>query len=253
MTDAQSRSGSNRRTSTRLRRSGARRELISTLAGVKGLAGLPREKLTVLAERMRVRHFEGRTVIHREGDTRGGYAYILLSGIGRLTCLGRKGGRVLLEVLGPGDIVGLPSLMPYARQDVRCEAFTACQVGKIALKRLVEEVIGLPFDHFKHALRLTSGRWWQLLVRHSIFIEQTLQERVVHALRDLALKLSRGDSGNGTVNIDLTHQELAHLVIASRAKVSACLSQLAVQNVIVQEGRNRIIADPQRLDAIAAV
>lgn len=228
-------------------------EVLKTLAGLDGLAGLPRNRLSVLAERMAVRHFDKRTVIHQEGHTKGGYVYILLSGIGRLTCLSRGGGRVLLEVLGPGDIVGIPSLLPYARQNVCCEAFTACEVGKIALKRLVEEVIGLPFDHFKHALRLTSGRWWQLLVRHSIFIEQSLQERIIHSLCELGAKLSVRYPKEKTVSIDLTHQELAHLVIASRAKVSTCLAELAAQNAIVQQGRNRIVIDAQKLQAIAAL
>jgi CRP-like cAMP-binding protein len=222
------------------------------LGTLKGLAGLPRNRLPLLADRMAIRHFDKRTIIHRDGQTKGGYVYILLSGIGRLTCLGRKGGRMLLDVLGPGDIVGIPSLLPYARQNVCCEAFTSCEVGKIPLKSLVEEVVGVRFDHFKHALRLTSGRWWQLLVRHSIFIEQSLQERVIHSLRELGAKLSMGDTNKGSVNIDLTHQELAHLVIASRAKVSACLAQLAAQHAIVQEGRNRIILNPQRLQAITA-
>jgi CRP/FNR family transcriptional regulator len=226
------------------------REVVKTLAKLKGLAGLPRNKLPILADRMAIRHFDKRTIIHRDGQTKVGYVYILLSGIGRLTCVNRRGGRVLLEVLGPGDIVGIPSLLPYARQNVSCEAFTACEVGKITLRSLVEEVVGVPFDHFKHALRLTSGRWWQLLVRHSIFIEQSLQQRVIHSLHEFGAKLGTQNANKTSVSIDLTHQELAHLVIASRAKVSACLAQLAAQHAIVQEGRNRIILDPQRLQAV---
>jgi CRP-like cAMP-binding protein len=227
--------------------------VVKALARLKGLAGLPRNKLPILAQRMAIRHFDKRTVIHEEGRTRGGYVYILLSGIGRLTCLSRKDGRVLLEVLGPGDILGIPSLLPYARRNVRCEAFTACEVGKIALKKLVQEVIGVRFDHFNHALRLTSERWWQLLVRHSIFIEQSLQERVIDSLRELGFKLGGQGPEKTSVSIDLTHQELAHLVLASRAKVTACLAKLAAQHAIVQEGRSRIIVHPQRLQAVTTL
>src|SRR6266851_1895528 len=128
------------------------------LARLKGLSELSAGKLEVLAERIAVRRFRKRSAIYRE-DHVGEGLYIMLSGIAKLTCLNRKGERVLLEVLGPGDVVGIPSLLPDVRHQLRCEAFTDCRLGLLGVKELVEGVVGLPFGDFGVALRLTMGRW----------------------------------------------------------------------------------------------
>jgi CRP-like cAMP-binding protein len=226
-----------------------RSELVETLAKLRGLAGLPLRKLHVLAEQMRIRLFRRDALIYEESQRRQ-YMYILLSGLARLTCLNRKGEWVLLEVLGPGDVVAIPSLLPGVRSNLRFRAFTECRIGLLSPIGLVQDIMGLPFGHFRHALGLTSGRWWQLLVRHSAFMEQSLSERVVLALLDLGSKIGVQDPRKRTLSLDLTHQDLAHLVMGSRAKVSACLGQLATQSAIVQQGRTRIITNPQKLQAI---
>lgn len=228
-------------------------EILGSLTKFRSLAGLPRRSVRALAQRMTVRYFAKNSFIHHEEQAKQ-HVYVLLSGIGRLTCLNRKEVRILLEVLGPGDVVGIPSLLPDLRQNLRCEAFTDCQVGRIAPKTLVEDVIGVPFEHFRHALMLTSGRWWQLLLRHSTFIEQSLQERVIFSLLELGSKVGVADVEKNTISIDLTHRDLAHLVMGSRAKVSGCLVQLAARNAIVQESRTKIvIVDPAKLRAIAGL
>jgi len=71
--------------------------------------------------------------------------------------------------------------------------------------------MGLPFSNFRQALALTSGRWWQLLVCHSTFMEQSLKERVILALLDLGAKVGRQEGKKKTFSIDLTHQDLADL------------------------------------------
>ncbi len=223
---------------------------MESLAGLEGLAGLPLRRLHVLADRIAVRLFEKHSVIYEESQSKG-YMYVLLSGIARLTCLNRKGQRVLLEVLGPGNIVAIPPLLIDARTHLRFGAFTDCRIGLLNPKTLVQHIVGLPFLNFRHALVLTSGRWWQLLVRHSAFMEQSLKERVILALLDLGAKVGRQEGRKKIFSIDLTHQDLAELVMGSRAKVSTCLKQLAAQSAITQEGRTRIVIVPKKLQAIA--
>ena len=233
------------------RRGSSRSELAQTLATSRGLAGLPARKLQILAERITIRMFQRDAIIH-EASQATHHMYILLSGVARLTCLNRKGQRVLLEVLGPGDVVGIPSLLPYVRSDLRFHAFTDCQVGVLTTKKLVEDVVGLPFGHFSDALGLTCGRWWQLLMRHSAFVEQSLQERIALALLDLGSKMGPKHSAKNALSVDLTHEELGNLVNGSRARVTACLRQLAAQGAVVQEGRTRIVIDPEKLQAFRA-
>ena len=224
---------------------------METLAGIKALGGLSLRQLRVLADRIVVHPFKRHAIIYDERQPTD-YMYVLLSGIARLTCLNRKGERILLEVLGPGDFVAIPPLLTDTRSHLQFGAFTECRIGLLKPKKLVQDIVGLQFGPFRQALTLTSGRWWQLLVRHSAFIEQSLRERVLLALLDLGAKVGIQDGRKKTLSIDLTHQDLADLVRGSRAKVTTCLRQLAAQDAITQEGRTRIVIVPEKLHAIAA-
>ncbi|MFZ2064320.1 MAG: Crp/Fnr family transcriptional regulator [Candidatus Binatus sp.] len=216
------------------------------MAKLEGLAGLPLRKLEALRARIRILRFSKRSIIY-EGSSEG-VVYVVLSGIARLTCLGRNRQRSLLEVLGPGDVIEIPSLLPDIHHSLRCEAFTNCQIGLISPSKLVEGVIGIPFREFNEALSLTVGRWWRLLERHSNFLDQTIRERIAIALLDLGHKLGVRDDRGIMINLRLSGQDIADLVDCSRPRASECLKQLVAEGVVIREHR-RIIIDPTKIQA----
>jgi CRP-like cAMP-binding protein len=225
----------------------AARKLRLDLSAVKGLAGLSAEQFSVLGGQLRVRRFRKRAIIYN-GKQAGDTFYIMLSGIARLTSVNRKSERVLLEVLGPGDVVCIPTLLPDLRHSLECEAFTECEIGVLSAQALVETA-GLEYDKFFLALKLTMGRWWALLVRQSRFVDQTLEERIAVALLDLADKFGLPDTRGTIINLRFGHRNLAELVSGSRPKVSVCLRRFALEGVLIQE-RRRIIVVPGKLSAI---
>ncbi len=171
----------------------------------------------------------------------------MLSGIARLTCLSRNHERNLLEVLGPGDVIEIPSLLPDIHHSLRCEAFTNCQIGLISPRQLVEGVVGIPLREFNEALNLTVGRWWRLLERHSNFLDQTIRERIAIALLDLGLKLGVRVDGM-VLNLRLSVQDIADLVDCSRPRASECLKQFVAEGVVIRE-RGRLIIDTAKIQA----
>jgi CRP/FNR family cyclic AMP-dependent transcriptional regulator len=223
---------------------GEARRLRHNLTVVKGLAGLSSEQLGVLSGQLGVRHFKKRAIVYsakQAGDT----IHIMLSGVARMTSINRRNERVLLEVLGPGDVVCIPTLLPDLRHSLECEAFTECQIGVLSAQALVETV-GLEYHRFLLALRLTMGRWWALLVRQSRFVNQTLEERIAVALLDLADKFGLPDARGTIINIRFGHRSIAELVSGSRPKVSVCLKRFATEGTLIQE-RRRIIVVPEKL------
>ena len=141
---------------------------------------------------MRIRQFSKRSIVYKEGESDDA-VYVVISGIARLTCLNRKRERNLLEVLGPGDVIEIPSLLPDIHHKLTCETFTDCQIGLIGPTALVEGIVGIPFREFNEALNLTMGRWWTLLERHSNFLRQTVREKIMLALFDLGRKFGQRD------------------------------------------------------------
>jgi CRP-like cAMP-binding protein len=229
------------------RNANAARKLRLDLSAVKGLAGLSAEQVSALGERLRVRRFRKRAIIYN-GRQAGDSIYIMLSGIARLTSVNRKNERVLLEVLGPGDVVCIPTLLPDLRHSLECEAFIECEIGVLSAQALVE-IVGLEYARFFLALKLTMGRWWALLVRQSRFVDQTLEERIAVALLDLADKFGLPDARGTIINLRFGHRNIAELVSGSRPKVSVCLRRFALEEVLIQE-RRRVIVVPGKLSAI---
>src|ERR1700730_2946999 len=210
------------------------------LAKLKGLAGLSLRKLEALRARMRIRQFSRRSIVYKEGESDDA-VYILLSGIARLVCLNRKRKRNLLEVLGPGDVIEIPSLLPDIHHKLSCETFTDCQIGLIGPSELVEGIVGIPLREFNEALNLTVGRWWKLLERHSNFLNQTVRERIAIALLDLGRKFGVRDDRGMIIDLRLSGQDIADLVDCSRSKASECLKKLVAEGVVMREHRRLII------------
>ena len=213
---------------------------VQDLAKLQGLAGLHSRKLEALRARMRIRQFSKRTVVYKEGESDDA-VYIVLSGIARLVCLNRKRERNLLEVLGPGDVIEIPSLLPDIHHKLTCETFTDCQIGLISPTALVEGIVGVPFREFNEALNLTVGRWWTLLERHSKFLNQTIREKIVIALLDLSRKFGVRDDRGIIIDLPLKGQEIADLVGCSRPKASECLKKLIAEGVVIRERRRLIV------------
>ena len=215
------------------------------LGKLKGLAGLSSRKLEALRARMRIRQFSRHSIVYKEGESEDA-VYVLLSGIARLVFLNRKGERNLLEVLGPGDVIQIPSLLPDIHHKLTCEAFTDCKIGLINPTALVEGVVGIPFRDFSEALNLTVGRWWALLERHSNFLSQTVREKIMLALLDLGRKFGQRDDHGIIIDLGLSGKDIADLVESSRPKVSECLKQLVAEGVLKRDHR-RFIIDPAKI------
>ena len=196
---------------------------------------------------MGIRQFSRHSIVYQEGESDDA-VYIVLSGIARLICLNRKGKRNLLEVLGPGDVIQIPSLLPDIRHKLTCETFTDCQIGLIGPAVLVEGIVGIPFREFNEAVNLTVGRWWTLLERHSNFLSQTVREKIMLALLDLGRKFGQRDEHAMIVDLGLSGQDIADLVESSRPKVSECLKKLVAEGVVKREHR-RFIIDSVKIQA----
>lgn len=217
------------------------------LAKLEGLSDLPLRKLEALRSRMTVRHFSKRSIIYEEGQSEIA-VYIVLSGIARLISLSRKRERNLLEVLGPGDVIEIPSLLPDIHHRLSFEAFTDCRIGSVSPRELVEGIVGIPLREFNEAVNMTIGRWWKLLERHSNFLNQTIRERIATALLDLGRKFGvRHDRGT-IIDLRLSGQDIADLVECSRPKASECLKKLIAEGIVMRE-RRRIIIDSAKIES----
>jgi len=110
---------------------------IRRLRGLKNISWLSARQLNRLAAALTVTTADKREIIINEKHSPES-AYVLLTGVARITCRNRKGDRALVIMVAPGMIPGVPPAITGIRYNFRCEAVTDCQIGTVTLATFIE-------------------------------------------------------------------------------------------------------------------
>jgi CRP-like cAMP-binding protein len=216
----------------------------NALARLKTLNWLRTDQLERLAANAALDRVKRHATIFYEGET-SSRVYVLLSGVAKLSFLNGTE-RVLVSLVGPGEVFGVSSLLPHSTRPFRCDAFSDCTVAVIRPDVFVDTVLGVPLDTLSRTLEVTVGRWWSMLLRYANFVGLGLRERLAGALLELASKFGVRDARGTMLTLKLTHADLAELVGASRQRTTEQLSEFEREHAIVRDGRRFIIV-PEKL------
>jgi CRP-like cAMP-binding protein len=168
-------------------------------------------------------------------------AFILLSGVARITCSNRSGIRTLVIMVAPGMIPGFPPAVSGIRYNFRCEAVTECRIGTATLSTFIEIALGISSANFRRMAVSYSGRWDLVQLRCSNFMGCTLEERVALILLELSDNFGERDRQGMRLTVSARHQDIAELVGASRPRVTEYLANFERERLIVRDGRQLIV------------
>ena len=184
------------------------------------------------------RRFEPKDTIFTPGDP-DDQLYFLLSGAVRLYKIYGDYKEATTALLKDSGVFGKLNLVEGRWQDVFAEAVTEARVASIQ-KAALERVIK---SDPEFALRLFSSLSERLRQSDEV-IESLLHREVSTRLATLLVNLGDrfGEHDRAVVTIDLrlTHQDLANMIASTREAVSKVMSELQRDGVI--ETRNRRIA-----------
>ena len=121
---------------------------IRSLRGLKNISWLTARQLTRLANALTTIRVKKHGIIFDQADSTES-AYVLLSGVARITCTNRKGDRTLVTMVAPGMIPSFPPPVAGIKYNFRCEAFTDCQIGTVALATFIEIALGIASEDFR--------------------------------------------------------------------------------------------------------
>jgi len=210
------------------------------LRHLRTLSWLSNDQLRRLAQDLKPLRVKRRETIFYEGEA-SAHVYVLLSGVAKLSLLNRDE-RVLVGLVGPGEIFGVSSLLPGATRPFRCDAFSDCTVGVGDPAKFVDIVLGVPLERLSRTLDVTVGRWWGMLQRYTNFIGLSVRERLAGALLELGAKFGVDDARGKLLTLKLTHADLAELVGASRQRTTEQLNEFEREQLLIRDGRRLIIA-----------
>ena len=208
-------------------------------------AALDDEAAGALMESMTTSHLERGDILFREGD-QGDRLYVIGEGkikLGRTSVDGREN---LLAILGPGEMFGELSLF-----DPGPRTATATAIAETQLIGLGHEDL----NSFLSGRQAVAAKLLAALARRLRRTNETLADlvftdvpgRVAKALLDLSTRFGRPAEDGILVAHDLTQEELAQLVGASRETVNKALADFATRGWLKLEARAVVLTDVERL------
>jgi CRP/FNR family transcriptional regulator, cyclic AMP receptor protein len=184
-------------------------------------------------------------VLFSEGDA-GDRLYIMTEGKVKLGRSSGDGRENLLAILGPGQMFGELSLFDPGPRSATVTAVTDCTLQSLSHDELARWLDGRP-EVARGLLTQLAGRLRRANDVVADLVFSDVPGRVAKALLDLSNRFGRVADDGIHVHHDLTQEELAQLVGASRETVNKALADFASRGWLRLEARSVVILDIERL------
>ncbi len=207
--------------------------------------GLDDESANALAAQMSPSRLERGDVLFREGD-RGDTLYVIAEGkikLGRTSPDGREN---LVAILGPGEMFGELSLFDPGPRTMTATAVAEAQLLGVGNDSLTSILTGRP-EVSKSLLAALAQRLRRTNAHLADLVFTDVPGRVAKALLELSERFGRPAEGGVMVSHDLTQEELAQLVGASRETVNKALADFAGRGWLRLGARSVLLRDVDRL------
>ena len=208
------------------------------LAGVPVFSALSESERTELLGHLRARRFSRDEVVFHRDDA-GGHVYVILSGSVKVSIPDEEGHEVVVAVERDGAVFGELALFDDAPRSATVTALDETQVVTLAREdflrvlerspRATREILRL----LARTVRRASGR-----IEDLEFLD--VPGRVAKCLLDLATAHARTD-------VELTQDDLAAFVGATRVSVNRALADLEAQGAIAVGRRHIAVKEPALL------
>lgn len=209
-------------------------------------AALDAEGAAALRASMDATHLAKGQVLFLEGEL-GERLYIITDGKMKLGHTASDGRESLLAVLGPGELFGELSLFDPGPRTATATALTDVSLMGLGHAALRPWLTGRP-EVAEALLGALAQRMRRTNDQMADLVFSDVPGRVAKTLLELGEKFGRPLPDGIHVTHDMTQEELAQLVGASRETVNKALADFAARGWIRLESRSVILLDPERLD-----
>ncbi|WP_115685440.1 CRP-like cAMP-activated global transcriptional regulator GlxR [Corynebacterium senegalense] len=216
-----------------------------TLARAGIFQGVDPAAVSALIGDMETVRFPRGTTIFDEGEP-GDRLYIIIDGKVKLARHAPDGRENLLSVMGPSDMFGELSIFdpgPRTSSAVCVTEVTAATMNSEMLKQWIDNHPEIS----QQLLRVLARRLRRTNASLADLIFTDVPGRVAKTLLQLANRFGTQEGGALRVNHDLTQEEIAQLVGASRETVNKALATFAHRGWIRLEGKSVLIVDTEHL------
>jgi CRP/FNR family transcriptional regulator, polysaccharide utilization system transcription regulator len=216
------------------------RGLFSSLSGSQ-LLKLDQEKIPHEYERGQVLFYEGNPALA---------VYCICSGVVKLYKTGKQGKRLLIRLLGPGELVGYRAIVadePYAATAEAVETTTVCTITGDTLRELLQTDSDL-------AKRLMVKLAEELRISENQYLERTqdpVRQRTARFLIWVLAHLQNPSKSVNTIDLPLLREDMAQMIGTAPETLSRVFREFSREKLIVLDRKSIVLSKLQALRRIA--
>jgi CRP/FNR family transcriptional regulator, cyclic AMP receptor protein len=224
---------------------------LDALAQSVVLRGLPRTELERLAAVMRRRTYRRAEVIFHQGDP-GESLHVVCQGKLKVVITGDNGEEAVLAILGPSDVFGEMAILDGGPRSATVTALEQVETAVLNRSDFIQLLRSAPamVDGLLASLARTIRRADED-IEGLMFLD--LHGRLARKLLELAKTHGVNADGRVLIRVQLTQEELAGMIGASRASVNKILGYFEDRGAIERQGRQILVCKPDVLERRAAV
>lgn len=210
---------------------------------------LPQGPLTALNSLRQTSFFPKGAILFVEGQAARGL-YVLCSGQAKLTATSVEGQSLTFRIAESGEVLGLSCVIAEDRYPATAETQCPCQVSFIPRLEFMQFLRSNPdvaLTVAKHLSMELNKAWQQARL---LALSPGTQAKLVQFLLNWATLHGQASSDGVHIALNMTHEELARHIGASRESVSRILSDLKHQGLIRISGGTVIVSRPVDLQAL---
>ena len=216
-----------------------------TLSRAGIFQGVDPDAVVNLISQMQTESFPRGTTIFDEGEP-GDTLYIIIEGKVKLARHAPDGRENLLSVMGPSDMFGELSIFDPGPRTSSAVCVTEVNAATMDSEMLRTWINDHP-EISQQLLRVLARRLRRTNASLADLIFTDVPGRVAKTLLQLANRFGIQEGNGLRVNHDLTQEEIAQLVGASRETVNKALATFAQRGWIRLEGKSVVIVNTEHL------
>jgi len=172
--------------------------------------------------------------------------FYVLNGLVKVYCPKGDGNRVLLQLAGPGDILGYIDSIGSERrrtQVFEAQALTRCTLALLTREHLRKSAEMLERDSLVRGIELINTAWSAVAQWYAVFLGLSFRERLQAVFRELANRFGVKDKRGILLLPELSHADLAEMIQSSRPMVSRLIGEMVSDGILGRRGRQYIVTD----------
>jgi CRP/FNR family transcriptional regulator, cyclic AMP receptor protein len=168
----------------------------------------------------------------------------VLAGYVKVYCNIANGGRVLMRLSGPGDIIGYADGEDSKGRRSKLfetQALSKCTIALFTRERAVRILRALDPDQSIELYQTLNSFWSSTLHWWTSFLGLPFEQRLEVVLSDLAQRVGVHDNRGTLIIPELSQADLAEMIASSRPLVSRILNEMEERGLVHRRGKQYLL------------